>query len=190
MPSLAAAQLTTPAPAAADSLRQDAAVESPPDAAPPPSAVPAQSAALAPQPVPPLAVPPLAVPAPLAAPPLAVPAPPAALAPQALPPALPASVRAVAPASSADAEQLRAQGDARLGQGDIASARLFYERAADAGDARAANRLGNTFDPAFLARWGVLGMRGDAAQAEAWYRRAGALGDEDAANELRALKPR
>jgi hypothetical protein len=34
--------------------------------------------------------------------------------------------------------------------GDITSARLFYERAADAGDAQAVVKLGQTFDPVSL----------------------------------------
>ena len=48
-----------------------------------------------------------------------------------------------------------ARGDSFLGAGDIASARLFYERAADAGDGHAALRLGATFDPDFLDRAGM-----------------------------------
>ncbi len=84
--------------------------------------------------------------------------------------------------------ELIARGDARLDQGDIASARLFYERAADEGDARAARRLGNSFDPAFLARWGARFMRADPDQAARWYRRAGTLGDAEAAQDLAALQ--
>jgi TPR repeat protein len=84
--------------------------------------------------------------------------------------------------------ELIARGDDHLEQGDIASARLFYERAADAGDGRAARRLGNTFDPSFLARLGARFMRGDADVAARWYRRAGALGDTEAAQDLAALQ--
>lgn len=75
-------------------------------------------------------------------------------------------------------------------QGDVASARLFYERAADAGDARAALLLGGTYDPAFLEQLGAQGMRGDAAQAAAWYRRARELGDAEAAERLKAMGSR
>lgn len=84
-------------------------------------------------------------------------------------------------------KSLRQAGDVKTLEGDIASARLFYERAADAGDARAALDLGNSFNPAFLARLGVRGMRGDAAAAARWYRRAISLGNPDAAKALRAL---
>jgi len=53
---------------------------------------------------------------------------------------------------SAEIAALVARGDALLSTGDIVSARLFYERAADRGDGGAALRLGATFDPGFLAR--------------------------------------
>ena len=71
---------------------------------------------------------------------------------------------------------LVARGDGFLSAGDIASARPFYERAADAGDGPAALRLGATFDPAFLGRVGVRGIPGDPDQASSWYRRARELG--------------
>jgi hypothetical protein len=98
-----------------------------------------------------------------------------------------APVAAPPPSTAAPARDLEARGDERLEQGDVASARLFYERAADAGNARAARRLGNSFDPTFLARWGVRLMRGDPAEAARWYRRADTLGDGEAAQDLAAL---
>ncbi|HJU15319.1 MAG TPA: hypothetical protein VJ770_02510 [Stellaceae bacterium] len=90
-------------------------------------------------------------------------------------------------ADRSEGERLRQAGDAQLVDGDVASARLFYQRAADIGDAGAAFALGNSFDPAFLERLGVRGMRGDAATAARWYRRARALGDPYAAKALKAL---
>jgi type IV secretory pathway VirB10-like protein len=92
------------------------------------------------------------------------------------------------PEISAAVRDFEARGDERVQQGDIASARLFYERAADGGDSRAARRLGNSFDPAFLARWGVRFMRADPDEAARWYRRAGELGDDEAAQDLAALQ--
>jgi len=80
------------------------------------------------------------------------------------------------------------RGDAFLSAGDIASARLFYERAADAGDSAAALRLGATFDPNFLGRAGVHGNPGDPAQAASWYRRALDLGDAAAAERLKDVE--
>ena len=107
--------------------------------------------------------------------------PPAAVAPPA--PAKTAS----APADPKVGQELQALGDQRLRQGDIASARLFYERAADAGNARAALMLGGTYDSSFLERLGVQGMRGDPAQAASWYRRARDLGEPEADARLQAL---
>jgi TPR repeat protein len=68
-----------------------------------------------------------------------------------------------------DLATLLAQGDRLLGTGDITSARLFYERGAKAGDGTAAWRLGETFDPKFLARARLGFVLGDAVRAEHWY---------------------
>jgi hypothetical protein len=90
--------------------------------------------------------------------------------------------------STTEIAALVIRGDAFLTAGDIASARLFYERAADAGDSAAALRLGATFDPNFLGRAGVRGNPGDPAQAASWYRRARDLGDAAAAERLKNLE--
>ena len=74
--------------------------------------------------------------------------------------------------SAADVANLLDHGDALLRIGDIVSARLFYERAADAGDRRAALHLGASYDPAFLGRAGLGKLQADAAQARFWYGRA------------------
>jgi len=74
--------------------------------------------------------------------------------------------------AAAEISELLTQGDARLQIGDVTSARLFYERAADARDGRGAMRLGATFDPTFLQRAGLRNMRGDPAEAQFWYSRA------------------
>jgi hypothetical protein len=79
-----------------------------------------------------------------------------------------------------ETETLLNQGDHLLSQSDVASARLLYQRAAEAGDGRGALRIGMTFDPVFLARLRLHGVRPDKAQAIAWYRRASALGNADA----------
>jgi TPR repeat protein len=77
-------------------------------------------------------------------------------------------------------EILVSRGDAMLGTRDVISARLFYQRAADAGDNIAALRLGATFDPVFLNRVGLGPMGADLAKAAQWYRRARDLGNKDA----------
>jgi hypothetical protein len=87
-----------------------------------------------------------------------------------------APTAAAAPSLSAgQITELLTRGDIFLHAGDVASARLFYERAADAGDREAAMRMGATFDPAFLVRVG-LNARGDPATALSWYRHALDLG--------------
>jgi hypothetical protein len=80
------------------------------------------------------------------------------------------------------------RGDAFLSAGDIVSARLFYERAADGGDGGAALRLGATFDLGFLGRTGVRGALGDPARASSWYRRALDLGNPAAQERLKNLE--
>jgi hypothetical protein len=91
-----------------------------------------------------------------------------------------ASAEADAPSTTVETAALLSRGDALFERGDIASARLFYEHAANAGDAQAAIRLGETFDPAFLSRAQVKGVRGEPAVALKWYKRAQELGASDA----------
>src|SRR5690242_6029757 len=71
-------------------------------------------------------------------------------------------------------------GDQFLSTSDIASVRIYDQRAAEAGDGRGALRMGMTFDPVFLARLRLRGVGADAAQAIAWYHRASALGNYEA----------
>ena len=83
---------------------------------------------------------------------------------------------------------LLARGDTLLSVGDVASARLFYERAAGAGGGLAAIRLGETFDPLFLDRVHLSGVRSDPAAASFWYHRARDLGATEADVLLKALE--
>jgi TPR repeat protein len=91
--------------------------------------------------------------------------------------------------SGAEVEALLARGDALVAKGDIASARLFYERAAEAGDGQAALRLGESYDPAFLAQAHLSGVRGDAVAAAHWYQRARELGITEAETLLQTILP-
>jgi hypothetical protein len=68
------------------------------------------------------------------------------------------------------------RGDALFAVGDVVSARLFYERAADSGGGEAALRLGETYDPNFLVRAKLRPIQGNLAAAAFWYRRARELG--------------
>jgi len=111
-----------------------------------------------------------------------------------VPPPKSPAVTALAPPTSrlsnAELTELLHHGDALLRNGDVASARLFYERAADAGDARAALRLGATFDPEFLGRLGLGKLQANPAEARSWYSRARDLGAVDAKGQLNSLETR
>ena len=104
--------------------------------------------------------------------------------------AAPSNARPPSAANSAPTEltlALLERGDTLFGMGDLASARLFYQRAAEAGDGQGALRLGESYDPAFLVRAPVIGARGDASLAVYWYERARELGLADAEVLLRSV---
>jgi hypothetical protein len=90
--------------------------------------------------------------------------------------------------SNTEMTELLDHGDALLRNGDVASARLFYERGA--GDGRAALRLGATFDPEFLGRLGLGKLQANPAEAQSWYSRARDLGAVDAKRQLNGLETR
>ena len=62
-----------------------------------------------------------------------------------------------------------------LDLGDVAAARLLFQRAAEAGNATAATALGKTYDPL------------DPQKAAEWYAKAANLGDKEAAGLLQRL---
>lgn len=137
-------------------------------------------AAIAPTPVP--EPPPVSAAAPAEAAPAKAPepAPVAAIIPP--PSRAPArTAQASAPAMApAELQQLMARGDEMLRLGDPASARLFYERAASQGLARAYTAVGRTYDPMVLQRLNIRGGGPNGEQALAWYRRGSEAGDKDA----------
>jgi len=71
--------------------------------------------------------------------------------------------------------------------GDLSSARLLLERAAEAGDGRAALRLAGTFDPNVLKTLGFQDSAADIAMARLWYERAEKVGSAEARERLRQL---
>jgi TPR repeat protein len=79
------------------------------------------------------------------------------------------------------------RGDALIASGDLAAARLVLRRAADAGDARAAMTLAETYDPAILEKLGVHGVVPDLAMARGWYEKAKKLGATEATQRLERL---
>jgi len=101
-----------------------------------------------------------------------------------------APVQPTSALAAAEARELLQHGDSVLRTGDVASARLFYERASAAGDGWAALRLGATFDPTFLERLGLGKLQSDAVAARAWYSRALELGVIEAKRQLNGLEAR
>jgi TPR repeat protein len=76
-----------------------------------------------------------------------------------------------------DSAALIARGDEFLRYSDVTSARLFYKLAASHGSAAGAIAMGSSYDPIFLERNGVRGVRPEPGRALAWYRIASELGD-------------
>jgi hypothetical protein len=74
-----------------------------------------------------------------------------------------------------------------LEKADIAAARLIYESLTHKGSGRAAFAMGQTYDPVFLGRFVVEGLKPDIEQATKWYLRAAELGSSEARARLVAL---
>jgi hypothetical protein len=108
-------------------------------------------------------------------------------------PVPPLQLQASQPVSSAPAldndeiATLLKRGQALLQNGDLASARLLLQRAAESGSASAALALGSSYDPLVIQQLGVIGIKADAARAREWYQRAVELGSEAASQHLANL---
>jgi hypothetical protein len=100
--------------------------------------------------------------------------------PKSTPAPLAPETRAAAPAAPSGANAAAArwsvQGLVALAKGDLSVARLYLARAAEAGDPRAFVALADTYDPAMLARLGVVGAPGDAQRAKDYLVKAAAAG--------------
>ncbi len=99
--------------------------------------------------------------------------------------------REAAPARRIDPDELavllkRAKG--LLAIGDITSARLLLERAADAQEAEAALMLAGTYDPQVLGSQDLRSVTPDPAAARVWYQKAAQLGSADAKRRLGQLQ--
>jgi TPR repeat protein len=82
------------------------------------------------------------------------------------------------------------QGEQFIAAGDVVTARIAFQRAAEAGDADAAVALGATYDPTVLAKLGVVGISPDVAKARSWYQKAEKLGSPEARRRLEVLADR
>jgi TPR repeat protein len=110
---------------------------------------------------------------------------PAAALPVAAPPL------AASPARRLDADELAAlmkRAKGLIAIGDIASARLLLERAADAQEASAALLLAQTYDPAVLGAQDTRSITPDPAAARTWYQKAAQLGSSDATQRLAQMQ--
>jgi TPR repeat protein len=116
------------------------------------------------------------------------PAPTAAPTPAPPPPAPAPPVRKLDPE---EINLLLKQGEQFIATGDLATARIVLQRAAEAGDATAAVALGATYDPGVLAKLGVVGMgAADVEKARNWYQKAESLGSPEGARRLQMLATR
>jgi TPR repeat protein len=100
----------------------------------------------------------------------------------------PPSSTAVRPLDPEQIKFLMKRGEQFIAAGDIVTARLLFQRAAEAGDAKAAVALGATYDPTVLAKFGVVGISADVAEARTWYRKAEKLGSPEARQRLEVLQ--
>jgi hypothetical protein len=89
---------------------------------------------------------------------------------------------------ASEVARLVARASVLLSQGDIGSARIVLERAAETGSAQASFTLAETYDPLMLLKWGTYGTRGDAAKARDLYAKAQAGGIKEATERLDALR--
>jgi len=85
---------------------------------------------------------------------------------------------------------LMKQGEQFIAAGDVVTARIVFQRAAEAGDANAAMALGATYDPTVLAKLGVAGLGADVEKARTWYQKAESLGSTEATRRLAILANR
>jgi hypothetical protein len=114
--------------------------------------------------------------------------PPASAAAQ--PPAGPAKSFAIRQLEREEIADLMRRGEAFIATGDLASARLVLQRAAEGGDPRAALTLAGTYDPIVLEKLGIHGFASDIAAARTWYERAREFGSAEAPRRLEMLASR
>jgi hypothetical protein len=92
------------------------------------------------------------------------------------------------PGNAPEVARLVTRASVLLGQGDIGSARVVLELAAETGNAQATFALAETYDPLVLRKWGAFGTLGDAAKARDLYARAQAGGIKEAREQSDALR--
>jgi hypothetical protein len=89
--------------------------------------------------------------------------------------------------SAADITLMVERGRVLFDAGDLAAARLFFRRAANAGDAAAALAMGATYDPDVLSKRFIRGIEADAQEARMWYEKARDLGSPEGPRRIETL---
>ena len=125
-------------------------------------------------------------PEPAAAAPLAAISPVAVVPPAAPAPAV-APPQPVRPVDAEEVANLMQRAKTFLASGDLMSARLLLERAAELQQADAALLLAQTYDPDVLGTSDVRNTTPEPAKARAWYQKAAQLGSADAQRRLAQL---
>jgi hypothetical protein len=85
---------------------------------------------------------------------------------------------------AAEIAQMVKKGAELMANGDVAAARLMYQRAAEAGEATAAFALAESYDPLVLGKGGIPP---DLGLAQTWYTKARDLGSAQAPERLERL---
>lgn len=80
------------------------------------------------------------------------------------------------PAATSDAADFVSKGNALLQSGDIISARQFFLRASELGNAQGSFGVARSYDPKVFAQLNVVGLQPDAVQAADWYQKAAQAG--------------
>jgi TPR repeat protein len=89
---------------------------------------------------------------------------------------------------AAEIASMMKSGAELMTNGDVAGARLLYQRAAEAGEAVAAFALAETYDPLVLRKLNARGgIAPDVALAQSWYEKARDLGSATAPERLERL---
>ena len=114
-------------------------------------------------------------------------APLAAIAPVAVVPPAAAPSQPARPVDPEEVANLMQRSKTFLASGDLMSARLLLERAAELQDADAALLLAQTYDPDVLGTSDVRNTTPEPAKARAWYQKAAQLGSADAQRRLAQL---
>jgi TPR repeat protein len=91
-------------------------------------------------------------------------------------------------AADAEVARLMERAERLLEEGDVGTARILLERAAEAGSPLATFMLAESYNPTVLFYWSTVGTRGDVAKAQQLYAKAAADGVEAAKDRLKTLR--